>query len=63
MGKPSFEQRLKWAEEMLERLHRDVGTGDVPWYRKRAREGVERARAELAKTRDDIYWPDDKPPF
>jgi hypothetical protein len=63
MGKPSFKLQLRWADEMLERLLRGVGTKDVPWYKKRAREGIERARAELARTRDDIYWPDSSLPF
>jgi hypothetical protein len=63
MSKPDFTLRLKWADDVLERLHCDVGAGDVPWYRKRAREGIEAARAELAKMRDDIWWRDEDLPF
>jgi hypothetical protein len=54
---------LKWAEEALERLQQGIGSSDIPWYRKRAREGVESARAELAKMRDDIWWRDEDLPF
>jgi hypothetical protein len=64
MGKqPPFDVQLRWAEEHLERLQHNVGSSDMPWCRKRAREGIERARAELASLRNDIYWPDDKLPF
>ena len=63
MSRPSFERVLRAAEEMLERLQRGVGSSEIPWYKKRAREGIERAREELARMRDDIYWRDEDLPF
>jgi uncharacterized protein (DUF2164 family) len=56
-----FERALTSAERLLEHIQDRVGTSDVPWYRQPAREGIARARAELAKMRDEIYWRDEDP--
>jgi hypothetical protein len=65
MDTKQFERALTGAEQLLERIHNRVGVGtdDEEWIRKRAHEGIERARAELARTRDDIWWRDEDLPF
>jgi hypothetical protein len=58
-----FHRSLARVEEHLEGLRRSLGSGNTDWISKRAREGIESARAELAKMRAEIWWPDDKLPF
>jgi hypothetical protein len=62
-NKPPFDVQLRWAEQHLDRLLHYVGSDDGPWCRKRAREGIERARAELKSVRDDLWWRDEDLPF
>jgi hypothetical protein len=67
MDEKRFERELNGAQILLERIHnkigQKVGTDDEGWIRKRAREGIAAARAELAKLRDDIWWRDEDLPF
>jgi hypothetical protein len=61
MDEKAFERELREAELLLERIHIEVWknrvrTADEFQIRKRVHEGLERARAELARTRNDI-WP------
>jgi len=48
--------------DAFDELRRDLYASEE-WARQRAREGIERARAELASVRDDIYWRDEDLPF
>jgi hypothetical protein len=55
MNVQNFERALLEAEKLLERIHKRLKISDpTNPVRNRACEGFERARAELAKIRDDI---------
>jgi hypothetical protein len=55
-------ERPLCGDATFDELRRDLYASEE-WARQRAREGIERARAELAKIRDEIYWRDEDLPF
>jgi hypothetical protein len=50
-------------DQVLEDFENKLERGVTHWAKTRAREGVQRARAELAQARDAIFWRDEELPF
>jgi hypothetical protein len=50
-------------DQVLEDFENKRKRGVTHWAKSRAREGVQRAPAELAQARDAIFWRDEELPF